>query len=121
MLISGNTIVVVGYSYGRGGTEINLFDIGEQGSLAYRSTYHLRSNDYYSSRNYASRLIGTKLVFYTPRNTSVTRKIPFSSSRHFASGTRAPRMTNFAPSFRRHASITPRFQTIGFRRLRCIR
>ncbi len=66
MLVSGNTVVVVGYSYGRGGTEINLFDIGELGELDYRSTYHLRSNDYYSSRNYASRLIGSKLIFYTP-------------------------------------------------------
>ncbi|MEP6850245.1 MAG: beta-propeller domain-containing protein [Acidobacteriota bacterium] len=66
MLISGDTVVVIGYSYGRGGTEINLFDIDAAGSLDYRSTYHLRSNDYYSSRNYASRLIGTKLVFYTP-------------------------------------------------------
>src|SRR6185503_5327476 len=28
----------------------------------------LRSNDYYSSRNYASRLIGSKLIFYTPLN-----------------------------------------------------
>lgn len=67
MLVSGNTIVVIGYSYGRGGTEINLFDINKDGGLAYRSTYHLRSNDYYSSRNYASRLIGDKLVFYTPQ------------------------------------------------------
>ncbi len=67
MLVSNNTIVVIGYSYGRGGTEINLFDINAVGGLAYRSTYHLRSNDYYSSRNYASRLIGDKLVFYTPQ------------------------------------------------------
>ncbi len=66
MLVSGNTVVVIGYSYGRGGTEINLFDIDELGGLDYRSTYHLRSNDYYSSRNYASRLIGSKLIFYTP-------------------------------------------------------
>src|SRR5688500_4838336 len=66
MLVSGNTVVVVGYSYGRGGTEINLFDIDEVGGLDYRSTYHLRSNDYYSSRNYASRLVGSKLIFYTP-------------------------------------------------------
>lgn len=66
MLVSGNTIVVIGYSYGRGGTEVNLFDISRNGDLKYRSTYHLRSNDYYSSRNYASRLIGNKLVFYTP-------------------------------------------------------
>lgn len=66
MLVSGNTVAVVGYSYGRGGTEINLFDVDNLGGLDYRSTYHLRSNDYYSSRNYASRLIGSKLIFYTP-------------------------------------------------------
>jgi hypothetical protein len=67
MLISDDTVIVIGYSYGRGGTEINLFDINAAGDLAYRSTYHLRSNDYYSSRNYASRLIGSKLIFYTPQ------------------------------------------------------
>src|SRR5215216_2656353 len=68
MLVSGDTVIVIGYSYGRGGTEINLFDIAAEGSLKYRSTYHLRSNDYYSSRNYASRLIGSKLIFYTPQH-----------------------------------------------------
>ena len=67
MLVSGDTVVVIGYSYGRGGTEINLFDIDGYGRLDYRSTYHLKSNDYYSSRNYASRLIGNKLIFYTPQ------------------------------------------------------
>jgi hypothetical protein len=67
MLVSKDTVVVIGYSYGRGGTEINLFDIDGRGGLNFRSSYHLRSNDYYSSRNYASRLIGNKLVFYTPQ------------------------------------------------------
>ena len=66
MLISGDTLVVIGYSYEREGTEIGLFNIDARGQLSYRSTYHLRSNDYYSARNYASRLIGTKLIFYTP-------------------------------------------------------
>lgn len=66
MLISGNTIVVIGYSYERGGTEANLFHINPAGELAFQSTYQLRSNDYYSSRNYASRLIGSKLIFYSP-------------------------------------------------------
>ena len=66
MLISGDTIAVIGYSYQRGGTEVNLFNIDQFGGLTYKSTYHLRSNDYYSSRNYASRLIGTKLIFYSP-------------------------------------------------------
>ncbi|MDH3493279.1 MAG: beta-propeller domain-containing protein [Acidobacteriota bacterium] len=67
MLVSANTIAVIGYSYARGGTEIGLFNIDELGNLEYRSTYHLRSNDYYSSRNYASRLIKGKLIFYTPQ------------------------------------------------------
>ncbi len=67
MLVSRDTVVVIGYSYRRGGTEVNLFDINGAGSLTYRSTYHLRSNDYYSSRNYASRLVGDKLIFYTPQ------------------------------------------------------
>jgi len=66
MLIAGDTIVVIGYSYQRGGTEVGLFAIDRAGMLAHRGTYHLRSNDYYSSRNYASRLVGNKLIFYTP-------------------------------------------------------
>ncbi len=66
MLISGNTIVVIGYSYARGGTEIGLFELAPNGRIAYRATYHLRSSDYYSSRNYASRLIGDTLYLYSP-------------------------------------------------------
>jgi hypothetical protein len=66
LLIHDRTVVVIGYSYARGGTEIGLFELGADGSLAYRATHHLKSHDYYSSRNYASRLIGSRLVFYTP-------------------------------------------------------
>jgi hypothetical protein len=66
MLIHGRTIIVIGYSYGNGGTEVSLFDIDDEGRLRYGSTYHLRSADYYSSRNYASRLVGNKLIFYAP-------------------------------------------------------
>lgn len=66
LLVSGRDVVVIGYSYARGGTEIGLFELGEGGSLRYRATWHLRSFDYYSSRNYASRLIDRKLIFYSP-------------------------------------------------------
>lgn len=66
MLVSGDTVVVIGYSYARGGTELVLFHIDQAGALRYRDTWHLRSNDYYSARNYASRLVGDTLVFYTP-------------------------------------------------------
>jgi len=66
LLVSGDKVVVVGYSYERGGTEVGVFNIDDAGALKYVATYQLRSNDYYSSRNYASRLIGTKLIFYAP-------------------------------------------------------
>ncbi|HKR62029.1 MAG TPA: beta-propeller domain-containing protein [Pyrinomonadaceae bacterium] len=76
MLVSENTIAVIGYSYDRGGTEIGLFKINEKGFLTYQFTHHLRSNDYYSSRNYASRLIGDKLIFYTPSYLSLNEGDP---------------------------------------------
>lgn len=66
LLVSGNIVVVIGFSYARGGTEIGLFELCPDGALAWRATHHLRSFDYYSSRNYASRLVGRRLVFYTP-------------------------------------------------------
>ena len=66
ILMLDNKVIVVGYSYQRRGTEIGIFQIDDAGKLEYLSTYHLRSNDYYSSRNYASRLVGRTLVFYTP-------------------------------------------------------
>lgn len=66
MLVSDRTVVVIGYSYEREGTEVGVFDLAPDGRLSYRDTYQLRSNDYYSASNYASRLVGHKLVFYTP-------------------------------------------------------
>jgi hypothetical protein len=66
MLISGDRVIVIGYSYARGGTEVNRFRLSSNGQLRFEDAYHLRSNDYYSSRNYASRLIGNRLVYYTP-------------------------------------------------------
>jgi hypothetical protein len=79
MLVSDDTIAVIGYSYERGGTEIGLFNIDSAGQLRYRSTHHMRSNDYYSSRNYASRLIGNKLIFYTPLYLSPGADDPFQN------------------------------------------
>lgn len=66
MLISGDTLLVIGYSYARQGTEVNRFRLSDDGKIAWRDTSYLRSSDYYSSRNYASRLMGDKLIFYAP-------------------------------------------------------
>lgn len=66
MLVADNWIVVMGYSYDRGGTEINRFRLGSDGTIAFVDSHLLKSEDYYSSRNYASRLIGRELVTYAP-------------------------------------------------------
>jgi hypothetical protein len=79
MLVADRSIVVIGYSYARGGTEISLFDLDARGRIAYRATYHMRSNDYYSSRNYASRLIGHQLIFYSPLYLSPYAPDPFAN------------------------------------------
>jgi hypothetical protein len=66
ILVSDDTVVVIGYSYDRGATELGLFDIDAGGGLRYRATLHLRSIDYFSARNSASRLLGRTLVLYAP-------------------------------------------------------
>lgn len=66
MIVHGDTIVVIGYSYRFSATEIGMFAIDGAGNLSHTDTWFLRSNDYYSSRNYASRLVGDQLVFYMP-------------------------------------------------------
>jgi hypothetical protein len=99
MLISGRRIIVIGYSYSRGGTQINRFDLARDGHLAFVDAYQLRSNDYYSSRNYASRLIGHQLIFYTPMYLSPWGEDPL----------------NALPALRRWSGVGPEpgFKTIG--------
>lgn len=76
MLVHEDRVVVIGYSYERGGTEIALFHIDVAGKLRHEATYHLRSDDYYSSRNYASRLVDGKLIFYSPLPLSDMDSLP---------------------------------------------
>jgi hypothetical protein len=78
MLVAKDTVLVLGYSYERGGTELGLFDIDAEGKLTYRATYHLRSSDYYSGRNYATRLVGDKLVLYAPTSVSARADDPLA-------------------------------------------
>lgn len=66
MLISDDNIIVIGYSYSQSATEIGLFKIDDQGIITHQNTYFMDSNDYYSSRNYASRLVDGQLIFYMP-------------------------------------------------------
>jgi hypothetical protein len=110
MLISGSSIAIIGYSYARGGTEVGLFEISRGGQLAYKATYHLRSNDYYSSRNYASRLIGTKLVVYSPHHLSPWAADPyaaFPAMRRWRPGATPAEFKRIAPATRIYRTDEP--------------
>jgi len=89
MLLFGDVVVVIGYSYGESGTEISRFSLSEDGRLAYRDTHYLRSDDYYSSRNYASRLVDGHLLTYTPTDfgTDWREELPYLERRQ-ADGSR---------------------------------
>lgn len=110
LLIAGDTVVVIGYSYARGGTEIGLFHLSRTGTLEHRATYHLRSNDYYSSRNYASRLIGSKLVFYAPLHLNPYAPDPFASFpalRRWRPGATPAEFRRIAPATRIYRADDP--------------
>jgi hypothetical protein len=68
MLVSGNRILVTGYSYREAASEITVFTIDDAGQLHREAIYYLSSNDYYSAENYATRLVNGNLVVYTPLN-----------------------------------------------------
>ena len=67
MLVSGDRILVTGYSYESQATELAVFrlDTGT-GRLRREGVFRIASGDYYDSSNYATRLIGDNLVVYTP-------------------------------------------------------
>ncbi len=68
MLVSGNRILVTGYSYRESASEITVFTLNDAGRLHREAIYYLSSNDYYSAENYATRLVNGNLVVYTPLN-----------------------------------------------------
>lgn len=110
MLVAGNTVVVIGYSYARGGTELGLFNIDDAGQLSYRGTYHLKSSDYYSSRNYASRLIGNRLILYTPIPISMYHQDPLArlpALRPWKPGAQAADFRPIAPPTRIYRTDEP--------------
>lgn len=67
MLVVDGWVVVIGYSYAGDGSDIIRFRLSERGDLTYVDAHRLSSDDYYSSRNYASRLIGERLIVYSPQ------------------------------------------------------
>jgi hypothetical protein len=68
MLVQGDRIVVTAYSYREGASEVSVFRLGDGGGgqVSREGVFLISSNDYYSSTNYATRLVGDSLVVYTP-------------------------------------------------------
>ena len=66
MLVFGDRVLITGYSYEEEATELSVFRLDSEGRLAREGVFFISSDDYYSSSNYATRLIGDNLVVYTP-------------------------------------------------------
>jgi hypothetical protein len=67
MLVFGDRVLITGYSYPQDATELSVFRLDTaSGRLSRQGVFYISSNDYYSSSNYATRLIGDHLVIYTP-------------------------------------------------------
>lgn len=66
MLVLGDRILVTAYNYNERASEITVLRMAPDGQLSREGRYLISSNDYYSTDNYATRLIGDTLVIYTP-------------------------------------------------------
>lgn len=66
MLVLGDRILVTAYNYRERAGEITVFRIDPSGRFAREGRFLLSSDDYYSTENYATRLVGDSLVFYAP-------------------------------------------------------
>lgn len=66
LLVSGDRVVVTGYSYDAEATEVTLLRMRPEGSFERQGRFYLSSDDYYDTENYATRMIGSRLVMHTP-------------------------------------------------------
>ena len=66
MLVTGNRVVVTAYSYSQDASEVTIIEMDEAGKFSFVETFYISSDDYYSSDNYATRIVGDKFIVYTP-------------------------------------------------------
>ncbi len=67
MLVEGDRVLIMAYSYRDDASELSVFKLDQaSGRLAREGVFLISSDDYYSSENYATRIIGDKLILYTP-------------------------------------------------------
>ncbi|HEX8366658.1 MAG TPA: beta-propeller domain-containing protein [Allosphingosinicella sp.] len=66
MLVFGDRILITGYSYREDSSELSVFRLDSEGRLSREGVFYISSDDYYDPENYATRLVGDRLVVYTP-------------------------------------------------------
>lgn len=67
MLVQDDHVLVAAYSYEDSATELSVFRLDQaSGKIARIGVFLISSDDYYSARNYATRIVGDKLVLYSP-------------------------------------------------------
>lgn len=66
LLIDGNRIVVIGYSYQYNASSYSVLELEEDGSVRNIGRFLIASEDYFDGRSYAARMINGALVFEVP-------------------------------------------------------
>ena len=67
MLVQGDRALVTAYSYEEEATGLSVFALDrETGRLRREGVFLITSDDYYDVDNYATRIVGDRLVIYTP-------------------------------------------------------
>lgn len=67
MLVQGDQVIITAYSYEDDASEITVLRLDqESGKVEPRGVFLISSDDYYDVDNYATRIVGDRLVIYTP-------------------------------------------------------
>jgi hypothetical protein len=67
MLVQGDHVIVTAYSYEDDATEMSIFKLDQaSGRVKSEGVFLITSDDYYDVDNYATRIVGDRLVVYTP-------------------------------------------------------
>ncbi len=67
MLVQGDQIIVTAYSYEDDASEITVLRLDQEtGKVEPRGVFLISSDDYYDVDNYATRIVGDKLIIHTP-------------------------------------------------------
>lgn len=88
ILVQDDQVIVAAYSYEDEATELTIIRLDQAtGRMERRGVFLITSDDYYDTDNYATRIVGDKLIIYTPYEPEV-----------FARRTRAPVIRKWEPS-----------------------